>query len=282
MKTIKNILYQELPFLFSSCTLAWQLVFAGLPLCMLGLYSFIDTDQPILELFYSVVDSTHMRIIGWSLWLAFAVSITCLVLAYPIAYWVARKLRRLKLFFLFLLIVPFWTNLLILAYAWILILQRTGMLNTAIKLSGFPVVLPSLFNNFWAIYIVCVYCYLPFMILPLYVAIEKIDHRILEASADLGASMRQTFSKIIVPLSWSGIRTGFLLVFVPMFGEFAIPSLVGGDKYLLVGSTIAHYVFTAFDIPKAALFAIVCATIMVCILVCINKIAHMIFYKMEI
>jgi ABC-type spermidine/putrescine transport system permease subunit I len=207
------------------------------------------------HIFFSKVFSiVHFKIIITSLLLALSVATTCFIVAYPVAYWIARHMRRFKIFFLFLLAVPFWTNILILSYAWILLLERHGIITSFFSQCAFFEV--RILNSFWAIFIVSVYCYLPFMIFPLYSALEKVDQKLLEASADLGASGIQTFFNIIIPLSLPGIRAGFLLVLIPMYGEFAIPALVGGDKYMLIGNTIAHYVFVTFDFALATGFTI--------------------------
>ncbi|OQA35325.1 MAG: Spermidine/putrescine transport system permease protein PotB [Candidatus Dependentiae bacterium ADurb.Bin331] len=112
----------------------------------------------------------------------------------------------------------------------------------------------GLLNNVFAVAIVMFYCYVPFMIMPIINALEKIDKSLIEASSDLGATHLQTFLRVVLPLSWPGIRTGFFLVFVLTFGEFAIPLLMGGDKYVFVGTAISYYVLNALELEKGAAF----------------------------
>ncbi|MGB8468175.1 MAG: ABC transporter permease [Candidatus Babeliales bacterium] len=266
--SFKKIAYQEIPFFLATIPLAWQIMFGMIPFFIIMAIGRVGTQARFFwdNFLYFLFDPVHFKIICWSLWLAFAVSTVCLFISYPIAYWIARCAKKYRTFFLFLLVVPFWTNILVLAYSWILILEKTGLLN-GFLLHIHAISHPFTFlNSFWAIFIVAVYCYMPFMILPLYSALEKIDTQLLEASADLGASWRQTFFNIILPLSWSGIRNGFLLVLVPVYGEFAIPALVGGDTYMLVGPTIAHYVFTALDLQKGAAFTLSACVVLLCVI----------------
>jgi spermidine/putrescine transport system permease protein len=142
---------------------------------------------------------------------------------------------------LFLLLVPFWTNFLLHIYAWFFVLEREGFLNTLLSklhLISEPL---QLLNTPFAIMIMMVYYYLPFMVMPLYSALEKMDPRLIEASFDLGASWRQTVLRVILPLTKKGLKAGFFLVYIPSFGEFAIPELMGGDKWMFVGNVIASY-----------------------------------------
>ena len=140
---------------------------------------------------------------------------------------------------------------------WFFLLDRYGLINSILLQIG-AITSPSLLaNNMVAVIVVMVYCYLPFMLLPLYSSMGKITHDVIEASMDLGASWMQTFRSIIIPLSFSGIKTGFLLVLVPAFGEFAIPSLIGGSKNLFAGSLMTHYFLTMRDPARGSAFTIV-------------------------
>jgi spermidine/putrescine transport system permease protein len=146
---------------------------------------------------------------------------------------------------LFFLTLPFWVNFLVQVYAWYFLLEYKGLINNFLLKLGIinePLILAS---SLFAVFLVMVYCYLPFMIMPLYSMLEKIDPRLLEASSDLGATSWQTFYRITLPLSSPGIKTGFLLVLIPAFGEFVIPSLLGGSKYMLVGTLISYFFLVA-------------------------------------
>jgi putrescine transport system permease protein len=191
--------------------------------------------------------------------LAVAVTSTLILLAigYPIAYGMARLPPRLQPIAMMLVIVPFWTSFLIRIYAWINILQHDGMLNKiliALHLVSTPVVWLSTDT---AMYIGIVYSYLPFMILPLYATLSKMDDALLEAAADLGASRLKAFWLVTVPLSLPGVGAGLLLCFIPIVGEFVIPDLLAGSDRMMIGQTLWLEFFTNKDWPVASAIAIV-------------------------
>ncbi len=223
--------------------LLWQLLFFYIPLLFVIVLSFTDaaTTGFTLKNYSLLFDVIYGSIFVRSLILAFLTAIVCLVVGYPLAYFIALRKRAYKNIFLFFIILPFWTNLLVLTYAWFFILDRDGLLNSLLMSMGILSQPVELINNFFAIMIVMFYCYLPFMIMPLFSVLEKIDLNLIEASKDLGANQWQTLWNVIVPITMPGIKAGFLLVFVPAFGEFVIPLLVGGDKYMFVGTLISHY-----------------------------------------
>jgi ABC-type spermidine/putrescine transport system permease subunit I len=141
-----------------------------------------------------------------------------------------------------LLIVPFWTNFLLHVYAWFFVLEREGFINNLLHATHLIQSPIPFLNSLFATMLMMVYYYLPFMVLPIYSSLEKFDYRLIETSVDLGASWLQTLKRIILPLSIGGIRAGFFLVYIPSFGEFAIPELMGGDKQMFVGSVVARYI----------------------------------------
>lgn len=251
MKQIKEIFSEEFNFFMAMPAVAWQILFFYIPVALVILLSFVKTVQgqatPVFTLdhYASVTAPLFFWVIGRSLILALVTALLCLLLAYPLAYVIAAKIERYKNVFLFFLILPFWTSLMVQVYSWFFILEHNGLLNTIfIKLSliSHPI---HMLNTSFAIYTVMVYCYLPFMIFPLYTALEKIDKKMFEAAADLGATQWQAFRKITIPLSMPGVKTGFFLVFVPSFGEFVVPTLLGGGKQLFVGSLITQYFLAA-------------------------------------
>jgi putrescine transport system permease protein len=193
-----------------------------------------------------------------------AVSTTILLLiGYPLAYGMARAPRRLQAVLVMLVILPFWTSFLIRVYAWINILQSDGLLNRvlqALHLIDAPV---AWLASDTAIYIGIVYSYLPFMVLPLYATLEKMDFTLLEAAADLGAPPRAAFWRITVPLSLPGVGAGALLCFIPITGEFVIPDLLGGSDSLMIGQTLWTEFFSNKDWPVASAIAVV----LLCLLV---------------
>lgn len=273
-KKIRDIVAVHLPFFLSAPAVLWQVLFLYIPLLFVFYISLRQgSDAAWYQLTFShyttFFDIIYLRIIGRSIALAFCVAFFCLLCAYPIAYFLALKVGHAwKNFLLFLLTLPFWTNFLVQVYAWFFVLDRNGILNTLLLASGIIKEPLYLANNMYSVFVVMVYCYLPFMIMPLYSILEKIQHDLLEASMDLGATHWQTFKRITIPLSLSGIQTGVFLVFVPAFGEFAIPLLIGGSKYMTVGSLISHYFLVAQnDELGSALTILTGITLLMCALV---------------
>jgi spermidine/putrescine transport system permease protein len=252
----KNLLAdfrKQLPFVYAIPAFIWQAIFFYVPVLFIVSMSFLKQTSSSSWLSFTLEHYTHFfhwvyfKVILVSFALAFANGLFCLLLAYPVAYFIAIQVRKAKTILLFFLILPFWTSLLVQVYSWFFILERHGLINSiALKLGLIKEPL-SLMNNMFGIVIVMVFCYLPFMIMPIYSILEKIDRRLFEASSDLGASSWQTLIRVTIPLSLPGIKTGFFLVFVPSFGEFVVPTLLGGGKNLLVGSLISHYFLVARD-----------------------------------
>src|SRR5450759_2723999 len=186
-----------------------------------------------------------------------------LVIGYPIAYGMARLPRRWQGVAMMLVIVPFWTSFLIRIYAWINILQHDGLLNKMLlelRLVSPPVVWLSTDS---ALYLGLVYSYLPFMILPLYAVLAKLDPALLEAAGDLGASPRSAFWLVTFPLSLPGVAAGLLLCFIPIVGEFVIPDLLAGSNSLMIGQTLWLEFFTNKDWPVASAAAVVLLLVLV-------------------
>jgi len=264
MKKINANFRSEFPFFMALPAVAWQFFFCYVPVVCLILLSFLrsgntafDTQAVTLENYTYFFSPLFALVIGRSLLLAFCTAFFCLLFAYPVSYCLAIKIRRFKNIFLFFLILPFWTSFMVQAYAWFFVLEHNGLINTILLNLGVISAPLHLLNTTLSIYIVMVYCYLPFMIMPLYTALEKIDRRFFEAAADLGATQWQTFTKLTIPLSMPGIKTGFFLVFVPAFGEFVIPTLLGGGKKLFVGSLISQYFFVARNPNIGSAFTVI-------------------------
>jgi len=186
-----------------------------------------------------------------------------LAIGYPLAYAMARAPRRLQTALVMLVILPFWTSFLIRVYAWINILQSDGLLNRVLRALHVIDAPVAWLASDTAIYIGMVYSYLPFMVLPLYASLEKMDFTLLEAAADLGARPATAFWRITVPLSLPGIGAGALLCFIPITGEFVIPDLLGGSDSLMIGQTLWTEFFANKDWPVASAIAVV----LLCLLV---------------
>ena len=204
-----------------------------------------------------------------SLWLAALATVLTLLVAYPLAYAMARAPQRWRAILVLLAIAPFWTSFLIRVYAWIAILKDEGLLNHALMAMGLIDEPLHIFATDWAVLIGIVYSYLPFMVLPLYNAIARQPGELAEAAADLGASPASTFWRITVPLSWPGVVAGCLLVFIPAIGEFVIPDLLGGSDTLMIGHTMWVEFFDNRDWPTAS-----AATVVLLVLLLAPMILH--------
>ena len=207
LKEIKK----ESPFFVVSLGLVWQALFFYLPLIFLIIISFVKYDTENATVFKLTFDNfkfffkpIYFHIILKSLLIALLNATLCFIFGYPIAYFLAFKAQKFKNFLLFLVILTFWTNFLLHIYAWSYVLDRSGLINSILLSAGIIQEPLELFNSMFAIIIVMLYCYLPFMILPIYSVLERVNKNILEASADLGTSIWSTWYKVILPLSISG------------------------------------------------------------------------------
>ena len=254
----------------------WQILFLCLPLAfVLGLSFFEVTSHKILLTFdyYRVVTNNfHLLVILRSLSVSLFVATTCAIIAYPVAYFIAFKVsKRWQSIGLFLLALPFWINFLLQVYAWCFILERNGLVNSLLLKLGLIHEPLYLMNNMLSVVLVMVQGYLPFMILPIYSGMSRFSKRLIEASYDLGASAIYTFWHITLPLTISGIKTGFVLVMVMTFGEFTIPTLLGGGKKLFVGTLISEYFFTSRSMSQGSAFVCVSALVLCGAIWLVNK-----------
>ena len=254
---LKTTFKQELPFFLYLPAIIWQVFFFYVPIFFIIFISFkcigscFFSDFTLAH-YLDVFSSGFLLILLRSVFLAFFTSCLCLLVGYPVAYYIACKADRQKNIMLFFLLLPFWTNMLVQVYAWFAVLEHQGFLNLLLLKIGLISQPITFLNNRIAVYMVMLYYYLPFMILPIYAVLEKMEKAYIEASRDLGATQTQTFMRVILPLSMSGVMTGFFLVFVPAFGEFVIPGLMGGNKYMYVGSLISYYYLLARNEPLGA------------------------------
>ena len=214
------------------------------------------------ENYTRLIDPLYLIILLRSLWIAFASTAACLLLGFPLALFISRSDRRKNLY-LSLVILPFWTSFLVRTYAWMFLLRDTGLVNaTLMKMGVIHDPLPLLYND-GAVIIGLVYSYLPFMVLPLYATLERLDKTLLEASADLGARPRQTLVRVTIPLCAPGLRAGSILVFISCLGAYLTPDLLGGGKTIMVGNLIQNQFTTARDWPfGAAVSLLVMAIVM--------------------
>ena len=201
-------------------------------------------------------DSLYLRAYLNAIKFAGVSTLICLLLGYPMAYGIVRAPRNWRGLLLLLVILPFWTSFLIRVYAWIGLLKGNGIINNALLALGLIDQPLTLLNNAFAVYLGIVYSYLPFMVLPLFAQLEKLDPVLLEAAADLGCRPWRAFLRVTLPLSLPGIAAGTLLVFIPAVGEFVIPDLLGGPDDLMIGKVLWDEFFTNRDWPVASAVAI--------------------------
>jgi spermidine/putrescine transport system permease protein len=196
-----------------------------------------------------------MAIVGRSFVVAGVSTAICVVLGFPLALFIARSGARKNLY-LALVMLPFWTSFLVRTYAWMFLLRDTGLINTvllAVGVIGEP--LPLLYN-WWAVILGLVYGYLPFMVLPLFATLERMDGALVEAAADLGARPWETVRRVVLPLSAPGLRAGAILVFIPCLGAYLTPDLLGGGKTILIGTLIQNQFASARDWPFGSAVAL--------------------------
>lgn len=201
-------------------------------------------------------ESLYVSALLSSLRIALTATVLCLLLAYPMAYVIARADERYRSLLLMAVVLPFWTSFLIRVYAWIGLLRDNGLVNHALESVGLIEQPLRIINTDVAVYIGIVYAYLPFMVLPLYATLERLDWRLLDAAADLGCRPFKAFLSITLPLSLPGMLVGALLVFIPVTGEFVIPELLGGPDTLMVGKVLWQEFFNNRDWPVAAALAV--------------------------
>lgn len=253
----------------------WLGIFSLIPITITFITSLLKHDINNLVIFKFTLDSYlqlfnsgFFKVIVQSFYLAISCTIICLLIGYPFAFIIARSKSRHKSLLLLLVIIPFWTSSLIRTYAIMAILKAKGLLNLALLSLGIIHQPLQMLYSYTAVLIGCVYDFLPFMILPLYANIEKLNSEYIEAARDLGANKFTTFVKIIIPLTMPGIIAGSLLVFLPSMTMFYIPVLLGGAKNILLGNLIESQFLAANNWPAGAAISIV-ITIMMCLFILI-------------
>jgi spermidine/putrescine transport system permease protein len=226
---------------------AWVLAFVVAPTVIMLVYSFTERGtlggvvyKFTLENYAAVFDATYLRILIRSVVFAATTTALCLLIGYPVAYYIGRAPERRRNTLLMLVMVPFWTSFLIRTYAWVTILKSEGLLNSVmLQLGMLSQPLEMLYTS-GAVIVGLVYTFLPFMILPIYTSVEKLDNALVEAAFDLGAGPLRAFSKVIVPMTSPGISAGVLLVFVPALGLYAVNDVLGGGKVDMIGNIIEN------------------------------------------
>jgi putrescine transport system permease protein len=218
--------------------------------------SFLQIKLTIANVVFVATDGLYLKALLNSIRVAAVSTILALLVAYPLAYAMARAKPERRTLLLMLVILPFWTSFLLRVYAWIGLLKNNGVINNFLMWTGVINEPISMLQTDFAIYLGIVYSYLPFMILPLYTTLEKMDLTLLEAAADLGCRPAKAFFTITLPLSMPGIIAGSMLVFIPAIGEFVIPELLGGPNSLMIGKVLWSEFFNNRDWPVASAVAI--------------------------
>ncbi len=230
----------------------------------------LDLSTPSLENYQRLITPigvsglVYLNIIIRTLWIAFLTMAICLVIGYPFAFWIARQPERWRNLWLMLVMIPFWTNLLIRTYAWIIILRRDGVLNSLL-IDGLGVINRplDLLNTPGALLLGLVYGYLPFMVLPLYQSIERLDKRMVEAANDLYADPVRAFWRVVFPLTLPGVVAGCILVFIPAVGSYVISNVLGGGKFFLIGNLLEQqFIGASGDKAFGAAFGMVLTVLM--------------------
>lgn len=223
--------------------IVWMIIFIVIPLMLILFFSITSGDvfkigefQFTLDNFKRFMNPTYLKVLGRSINLALKSTLICFLLGYPMAMIISREKIKKRSAMILLFILPMWMNFLLRTYAWLTLLGRNGLINYIIKKLGFAPL--SLIYNDKAILLGMIYNFLPFMVLPIYSILIKIDKSLVEAAEDLGASKLEVFTKIIFPLSIPGIVSGFTMVFMPAVSTFVITSLLGGGKYMLIGNLV--------------------------------------------
>lgn len=224
---------------------------------------------------WEIHEPVYLRILGRSLGFGALTVALCLILCYPVAFWVSRLPQRWRLFFLFLITLPFFSSLIVRLYAWLLILRPSGVLNNVLlNLGLIREPLDILFTP-GAVVLGMVYVMIPFMFLPLYAAIDNLDSAQVEASLDLGANRVQTFFKVVLPQTVPGIIGGAVIVFIPSVGNFVVPDVLGGARGLMIGNLVEQQFLSARNWPfGAALSMLIMSVVLLVLLVFVTRTRH--------
>ena len=250
---------RRIGWLMLSPLLLWLACFVVAPTAILFAYSFCQRDELGLVVwefswdnYRRIADPVYLRIFGRSLWYAGLTTVLCLLIGYPVAYYIARAPVSRRPTLLMLLMIPFWISFLLRTYAWISLLKADGLISATLQTLHIISEPLEILYKPAAVLIGLTYTYLPFMILPIYTSAEKIENALIEASMNLGAGPWRTLAHVVLPLTKPGIFAGVLLVFVPSIGMFAVNDLMGGGKVDMIGNIIQNQFGQARDWPFGA------------------------------
>lgn len=253
--------------------IVWSTLFIVIPLIIIVFFSFTQETASgysfTLENFKRVLNSQYVSVFRRSLVLAFQSTVLCLILGYPVAYFISKMKSNRRNILIMLFIVPMWMNFLLRTYAWLPILGKNGVINNFLSAIGLNTI--NILYTDAAVLLGMVYNFLPFMILPIYTVLIKMDNSLIDAAADLGANKRQIFTKVIFPLSMPGVITGITMVFMPAVSTFVISRLLGGGQYMLLGNLIETQFTTMGDWNFGSALAIFMMIIILISMAIMNK-----------
>lgn len=255
--------------IMSAPYLVWMVIFILVPLLMVGYFAFTTEDGGLtLDNISNVGQYTNIFV--RSIWLALIATVICLVMAYPIAFILSRMEKHRQGTMLMLVMLPMWMNFLLRTYAWMTLLGNNGIINNLLGMIGLGPF--KLINTSGAVVLGMVYNYLPFMILPLYSVMEKIDKSVLEAASDLGCNFWSTLFRVIFPLSLPGVTSGITMVFVPAISTFIISRMLGGGSNLLIGDLIEmQFLGNSYNPHLGAAISLVLMVIILLIMTVMNQ-----------
>lgn len=257
-----------------------------IPLVIVLLYSVWTTNATTLAVappftldnFASIMQPIYLQALGRSLWITLVTVVGCILLGFPIAYFISQSPSKLQILLLLAIMIPFWTSFVVRTYAWLTLLAPDGMVNNWLVSLHLIAAGTDLRYSQTAICVGMIYSYLPMMILPLYATLEKLDTNLLAAAADLGKSSVRTFFQVVVPQAKGGIAAGCLLVAIPALGEYTIPAILGGGKTLMIGNVIASEFTTTGNYSRGAALAAI-LLIIVLLVIAITQIVQRVAAK---
>ena len=255
--------YLSIPYI------VWMGIFVVTPIIFVVVYAFTTSDGQFTFQNFAAM-GRFTTVFFRSFRLAFISTVICILIGYPVAYILSREGPRLQRLMLMLIILPMWMNFLLRTYAWMSILENTGLLNRFLSFLGLPTL--NIINTPTAVVIGMVYNFLPFMILPIYSVIVKIDRSLLEAAQDLGANTVSVFRKVVFPMSLPGVLSGIMMVFVPAVSTFVITQLLGGGMVMMLGDLIEmQFLGTAYNPQLGSAIALVMMLIVIVFMYIVNR-----------
>ena len=257
--------------------IAWAVMMLILPMGLIALYSVTEQGNSIisftftLEHYAKFFTDTDFLIVLWrSLLIALKTTVICLLLGYPIAYFISRSSEKIQNLLVLVITIPMWINMLVRTYAWIGLLSEGGLIQRLLSLIGLGG--GELLYTEGAVLLGMVYNFLPFMVLQINTSLCKMDHSLLEASSDLGANPRQTFVRVTLPMSLPGVINGITLVFLPAVSSFFIPKLLGGGQYFLIGNLIENQFITVGEWNFGSAISMIMAVIMMLLMMAVRRV----------